>query len=301
MEPIARYHFQLAFRVKFSGAHGDEFQMLFGGIMNHRYPGDFVQTRPWGRLGDDKCDGYLPSQRKFYQCYAPERMEMCPTLAKLNDDFEGALPMANDFFDVWVFVHNAKEGRLPSWLVTAIQSLRNTHTKPRIETLGYVELLQEVLSLREGTLIDLFGAFPTQGDFLSLSFEDIKPILQFVATHDSPSDSAVSPVPQHKIEYNGLGEDERMSLVNGMRKARLVRDYLDGHPDKELPEKVASCFRQKYDQLKAEGLEPNSILYELQIAAQGPYVQRPRQEAAALAVLAHLFEKCDIFESPPAI
>jgi hypothetical protein len=89
--------------------------------------------------------------------------------------------------------------------------------------LGYVELLQEVLSLSEGTLVDLLGPFPTQGDFLSLSFEDIKPVLQFIATQDSPSDSGVSPVPQHKIEYNRLGEDERMSLLNGMRKARLVR------------------------------------------------------------------------------
>ncbi len=225
---------------------------------------------------------------------------MTRTIAKLQSDFAGAFPFAGEFFDMWVFTHNAKDGRLASWLVFEIQRLRQAHPHPDIETLGYEELLSEVLSLNEGVLIDLFGPFPTQGDFLALSFEDIKPILQFVAAQQAPADPGVSPVPRHKLEYNKLGEDARVLILNGMWKAPLVRQYLDGHPDKELAAKVANVFRAKYEKLRAEKHDPDSILYELQIEAQGPYIQRSKQAVAALAVLAYLFEECDIFERPPS-
>jgi len=178
MDTLARHHFQLAFRVRFLDAQGDEFQKLFGRIMNHRYPGDFVQTRPWGKLGDEKCDGYLPSQCKFYQCYGPGDLTKAKTLKKLKVDFEGAIAHARRFFDTWVFVHNSKESRIPTWLALQIQTMRKANPGIAIQTLGYEELLHEVLNLDEGSLIEIFGPFPTHGDFLSLRFQDIKPLLE---------------------------------------------------------------------------------------------------------------------------
>ena len=299
MDALARHHFQLAFRVKFLDARGDAFQKLFGRIMNLRYPGDFVQTRPWGPLGDDKCDGYLPSRRKFYQCYGPDELTKAKTLAKLKEDFAGALPRAERFFDTWVFVHNAKEGRIPTWLTLEIQALRYAHQEILIETLGYEELLQEVLKLDEGFLIDLFGPFPTHGDFLSLRFEDIKPVLNHVATVVPPPDTETRPVPARKLEYNLLGADSRELLRAGMRKAPLVRNYLDRHPDKELAAKVSTAFRKEYQAVKLKLSDPDRILYHLRVAVQGPYTQQSRQTVAAFAVLAYLFEECDIFERPP--
>ena len=66
MNPWTRHYFGMVFRDHFFHAQGDEFQKFFGKIMNTRYPGDFTQTRPWGPLGDDKCDGYLPKTNRYH-------------------------------------------------------------------------------------------------------------------------------------------------------------------------------------------------------------------------------------------
>lgn len=50
--------------------------------MSARYPGDFVATRPWGQLGDQKCDGYILSSGTFYEVYAPEELEHKATTEK---------------------------------------------------------------------------------------------------------------------------------------------------------------------------------------------------------------------------
>jgi hypothetical protein len=299
MDQFSRHYFGMIFRERFVDARGDEFQKLFGRIMNVRYRGDFTQTRPWGPLGDDKCDGYLPSQRKFFQCYAPDDLAQAATLKKLKEDFEGALPNAGRHFDTWVFAHNAHDGRVPSWLTLELDRLRQAHPNITIETLGYWELHHEALQLDQGQLVDLFGPFPSLRDLLSVQFEDVRPLLDYVARQSAPVDTPPRLVPPTKLVYNRLSEDVEYCLRSGMIKAAVVRDYLDGTPDKELGARVTSAFRAEYDRLKQEESDPDRIFYGLRVFAQGQFVQAPRTEGAVLAMLAYLFEECDIFERPP--
>jgi hypothetical protein len=226
-------------------------------------------------------------------------MTQSRTLEKLNDDFEGALPFAGRFFDTWVFVHNSRDGRLPAWLVLDLQARRVAHPELRIETFGYEEMLREVLALDQGALVDLLGPFPSQTDFLSLRFEDLRPILTHIATVAVPADIAVRPVPTAKLEYNRLGDDARQLLLAGMRKAALVRSYLDRQPDKDLAARVSGAFHRMYEDYKQTSSDPDTIFHRLQVAVQGPFTQQSKQIVAALAVLAYLFEECDIFERPP--
>jgi hypothetical protein len=65
--------------------------------MNLAYPSDFTQTKPWGVLGDEKCDGYLRSKRRFFQCYGPTNASKSTAPAKVDADFTGALPHAARF------------------------------------------------------------------------------------------------------------------------------------------------------------------------------------------------------------
>ncbi len=299
MDQFARHYFGMVFRERFNDARGDNFQKLFGQIMNLRYPGDFTQTRPWGPLGDDKCDGYLPSQRKFYQCYAPDELEQKKTLDKLNKDFTGALPYKGTYFTVWVFVHNARDGRVPSWLTLELERLRQAHIDIKIETLGYIELLEETLKLDDVQLVDLFGPFPSLRDMLAVQFKDVLPLLDYVARQSAPVETDVRVVPPKKLEYNRLSTDVEFCLRSGMIKANIVRDYLDRTPDKELASRVTSEFRAEYDKLRQQKNDPDSIFYGLKFFAQGPFTQQPRIEVAVLTVLAYLFEECDIFERPP--
>ena len=43
----------------------------------------------------------------------PKRDESRQCIAKIDEDFAGALPHWKEYFDQWVFVHNSKEGLGP--------------------------------------------------------------------------------------------------------------------------------------------------------------------------------------------
>jgi hypothetical protein len=299
MNQWTRHYFGMVFQDHFFRTQGDEFQKFFGKIMNTRYPGDFTQTRPWGPLGDDKCDGYLPSQRKFYQCYAPDDFKKTDTIKKLNEDFSGALPFQKKYFDSWIFVHNARDGRLPSWLTLELTKLRHSYPSIIIETLGVVELHKIVLELEQVQLVDIFGPFPSLQDILAVQFKDVQPLLDYLSRQAISSDAIPSPVSPEKLEYNQLSEDVGYFLRHGMIKSGVVRNYLDQHPDKELASRVTNAFRDEYGRLKQQESDADTIFYELRTFTQGLFIQSPQTEGAVLAVLAYLFEECDIFENPP--
>lgn len=299
MKGVTRHYFGIIFKLQFLEAQGDEFQKFFGQIMNLRYPGDFTQTRPWGKLGDNKSDGFLPSRKKFYQCYAPNELEKAATTKKLNEDFTGALPFSGKYFNTWVFVHNSRDGRLPAWLALEVDGLRQLWPEISIETLGLSELQEEALKLSDDQLVDLFGPLLTSEDVLAVQFQDIRPILEHVAKSHTPDDTPTLPVSSKKLQYNQLSQDVREYLRHGMIKAKLVEKYLDQNIDKQLAMRVADAFHQKYETLKKENSEPDIIFYGLRTFAQGQFSQTPKTEGAVLAVLSYLFEECDIFENAP--
>jgi len=225
---------------------------------------------------------------------------MSDTLAKLKDDFAGALPFQHQYFDRWFFVHNSHDGRLPTWLSFELQKLRNEHQHLTIGTIGYYELLEEALSLDIMYLVDLFGPLLTLQDFLSLEFKDIIPVLNHVSSL-TIEDSDPVPVSPQKLQFNRLSDDVKEYLKHGMVKANFVKEYLDANPDKLLSSKVTAAFHSQYNLLKQQQLDPDGIFYGLRLFAQGQFTQEPKMEGAVLAVLAYLFEECDIFENPPIL
>lgn len=93
MQDLRSAYYEVSFRLAYVESTGESFQNLFSTIMELRYPGDFVRVRPWGNAGDHKNDGYLGSQRKLFQCFAPSEMKPIGRwLTKIEEDFTGALP-----------------------------------------------------------------------------------------------------------------------------------------------------------------------------------------------------------------
>ena len=78
--------------------------------MEHVHPdGDFVRVRPWGRMGDQKNDGYIQSTRQLFAVYGPRSPTSAEVRAKVTSDFEGALPHWEEWFNEFIFVHNDPE------------------------------------------------------------------------------------------------------------------------------------------------------------------------------------------------
>ena len=298
MEGISRYYYELAFENRFLKFKGMEFQRFFSELMGLAYPGDFKPVRPWGKDGDQKCDGLLSSKMMLFQVYAPNELEQAKTLAKIEVDFHGAVAHWAEHFETWTFVHNSTEGLSPE-VTKALGNLKGGVPAKKVEIWSHSELRNIVFELRDSDINKLLGPPLTTLDVLHVSMKDLKPILDSVARADIPADADVRPVPPDKLRHNKLSDGVAQFLALGVRKSRLVDDYFRNNADPQLGDKVAESFRAQYRSLKEVGLDPDAIFRELWKFTCGTGLDHsPKHEAAVLAVLAHLFERCDIFERP---
>lgn len=159
MEDETSAYYELRFRTQFLESKGAAFQDLFASIMCKAHPEDFVPCRPWGNVGDRKNDGYLKSARMLFQVYAPNDMKLAQAIKKIESDFHGALPHWQDYFDTWVFVHNAPDG-LSAGIIQKLLELQRDHAPIQIVHWGFDELLLKLRKLGLDSLSLMFGSLP---------------------------------------------------------------------------------------------------------------------------------------------
>lgn len=107
-----------------------------------------------------------------------------------------------------------------------------------------------------------------------------------------------------KIRLNDLEGDTKPLVELGMAQDREVRTFL-ASMDRIVPgfsTRLTSRFKALYFRGVSEGLSGDDLFQDLLGAAYencGPQLN-PESEAAALAVLVHLFSICEVFEHEPA-
>jgi len=84
-----------------------------------------------------------------------------------------------------------------------------------------------------------------------------------------------------------------------MRNSHLVDAFYDGTVRELEHDEVAQGFRLYYEHVRNEWEDPEDVLWQLEMYVLGNASQQPRTQRAAWVVLAHFFERCDIFEVPP--
>jgi hypothetical protein len=298
MDEVSRSFYALTFKVQFMEKNGEAFQDFFSTIMEKRYPGDFIRVRPTGSVGDRKNDGILPSKRMLFQCYAPNELKTAACIAKIDEDFHGALIHWRKHFDTWVFVHNDRSGLGPD--VTAkLLTLSASHKGPRAIAWGFEELRQEVSALDEPALVSLFGAAPSRRAMMDLGLSDLVPVLDHIVRLSPTGEADLRPVPADKLEYNQLSRDAAELLRTGMQRAPLIRRYFQRSPREQ--DKLAASFHKEYGRLRAGAANPDDIFRSLQVFAGGEHVSSTTRQTAILACLAFFFEECDIFDRPEEV
>ena len=298
MDRLQKAYYEHKFEIAFLRAKGDAFQTLFEKLMGLAYRADFMACRPWGKHGDRKNDGFLKSERRLFQVYAPNEMEAAKAIAKITEDFEGARNHWGEHFGTWVFVHNATDG-LPPHVQELLLDLQKANPDITLEHWGLEELL---LIFRRLTIEDLepwFGFAPSEEAKVELGFSDLQPILEAIVDRPAPPQTKVKAVPMGKIEANSLSESAATLLKAGMVKAPLVGDFFRQWHDESLGERVAESFRAKYASLRGMSA-PEEIFAELATWAGGAQRGSAKHQLAVLAVLAYYFDSCDIFEEPKA-
>ena len=285
--------YELRFQSTYSDKKGLEFQNFFSTIMEMLYPGDFHRVAV--SQGDQKCDGLLKSKQMLFQVYAPDKLETYRTIEKIKNDYYGAVRHWKDDFKTWVFVHNNRHGLPPKVLHVLLEIGKPDKI---VQEWGYQPFYEEACKLRDDQWDRLFPGAPSESGMVDLELEDLMPVLDQIAASDLVDDAQIRPVPESKLDHNMLSKSVKQLLKTGMERADLVLKYSKLDPTRM--DGIAAKFRQKYAELRERGTSADNIFVRLQEFAAGNQLNSPGRQCAVLAVLAHFFEECDIFENPQA-
>lgn len=288
--------YELQFENAFLKAKGDAFQTFFENLMARAYKADFMACRPWGREGDRKNDGFLKSEKRLFQVYAPNEMDAKKAITKITEDFEGAKVHWKTYFEQWTFVHNASDG-LPPHVQQLLLELEKTNEGIVLEAWSLEELRSIFRKLSIEDKKSWFGPAPTGETKANLGFKDIQVVLENIASSSESEPKEVKAVPKGKIAANALSEAITVLLQQGFSKSYLVQSFFDQWHDPSFGERLAQAFNNKYKELK-EKFTPNRIFRELQNWVGEEQRGTPEHELAVITVIAYFFERCDIFEEP---
>ena len=105
---------------------------------------------------------------------------------------------------------------------------------------------------------------------------------------------------QEKIELNKLSATSVQRITDGLSQAARVEEFIafQSSVAPSFGRSMVARFKSDYFAARAEDLEPDAVfdyLVETAIENAGPR-DTPQVRAAALAVIAYLFEICEIFE-----
>jgi hypothetical protein len=290
--------YALRFQYDFETKYGTEFQDFVGDVFDRRFGGDFFKIKPYGKQGDQKCDGIIKSLRKLLQVYAPQQMNSATTIAKIDADFPGAVTSWGTLFDEWVFVHNQVNGLPPD----VAKHLIKIHGKDKKDVTHWCDsqILELVEQLSDGDLQAVLGPLPDFRNLSPVTAEDIRVVVTAVA-QQTPTTEEISTVPSDKLDANALSGGAKALLRAGAQKSKNVGDLFEKWHDPELGDRIAAAFRKKYIELRNGGRVADEIFEELWRFAGGAKYLQPSKELATLALLAFLFEQCDIFEAAPKV
>lgn len=103
---------------------------------------------------------------------------------------------------------------------------------------------------------------------------------------------------KEKMDKNELTDNVLDYIQIGLLKAKEVGSYVDdvATTDSQFPKRLKGGFVDQYSKLHQEGLRGDSLFDALvDFANSGNYDLK--SQAAGIAVLVYLFEKCEVFES----
>ena len=295
MDPLTRAYYWARFEIAFLRQKGVAFQDWFCQLAKLAFGSDFERVRPYGAEGDFKADGRTLSDRTIYQCYGPERMEQRVVIRKISDDLVGAIEQWPGWIKRWVFVHNDGRG-LPPKAVQNLDRFREEHPSITIETWSKDELERVARRLNQDEWESIFGVAPSALAMKAVVADDVAEVIRHLESVEPPPDAPIRAPSVDKIAKNGLSEQAVILLNAGKQKDGVVKRYFETHHRPDFGEKIAEAFRNRYQSLRKGERLPDEILLSLwQFIGEGAST---RHSSAELAVLAYLFDRCDIFEDP---
>ncbi|WP_027855324.1 ABC-three component system protein [Marinobacterium litorale] len=302
MDLTQEYWWKVLLELKLRKVSGDAFQNFFSDVMHKCHGDDFVRLRPFGSKGDKGCDGYLQSSGQVFQCYGAingDGGKVNYLIGKMKEDFEKAKEKLPSIMKEWCMVHNLVDG-LPIDAVEVLEELKKENSDIKFGFIGLEGIERRISALDRTQVESLLGPVATNLDARNLQIEELRELVSAVAKGAesmTATSSPIEPVPADKLDANDLPGHWRSLIAGGWQNAHLVASYLDRHPEPLVGERIARLFNEKYQYFKAQHLSPGAIMNSLYEFVTGAGTVSPERQVAAQALLAHLFESCDIFEN----
>ena len=184
-------------------------------------------------------------------------------------------------------------------MLTFLLELGRDHSPIQVRWWGFAELRNFVFELSDADVASLFGPAPSRQGMTDLGIAELAPLFDHISSLAEAVDSDIRPVPPTKLEWNMLSPQVASLLRAGMARERLVRDYFRWSPDPRERDRVGDIARRRYAALKEDRRSPDDIYVALQAWLGGNQIGSAARQNAVLAVLAFLFQECDIFDRPP--
>jgi tetratricopeptide (TPR) repeat protein len=267
MDQQAGGFYELRFKTHFLESKASAFQDMFVAVMSKAHPEDFMPCRPWGNVGDRKNDGYLKSERTLFQVYAPNELKVGETVKKIVTDFTEALPYWGDYFDTWVFVHNAPAG-LPPDVIAKLLELGRLHHPLKITHWGYEELLLRFRRLQPDALQSLYGHPPPSTDKKTESdarrkLKLAEGIVRRGGKHSDAIREMIEALATARADKNEEDEVEilvALSILSSDRRGRGDRQHYFEQAEKKADKLKSSAARAIYYRARASALEQRGDL-----------------------------------------
>jgi hypothetical protein len=290
------YHY-LVFKDVCHERKGAAFQTFFENIM-HKHDNSFISVKPSGRQGDWKCDGFSSASGTVYQCYAPEGLTAAKAVKKVHEDFSGALDHWKKEMVGWIFVWSAHD-TLPPQVLQALENIRSGDHGVTVDDWSREHLWVIVKGLPHDVRIELLGHIPKVGVAPDMTAMEIKTLLTFLAARDFTTDSANFDLTDiaEKLQNNGLSASVRALVTPAVPIAKIVQSYLTRHPDPEYSSRAARALVEEYQRLAVSGLkDADEVFWKILQYVASNDLNDPKRFWAALGIVSHYFELCDIFE-----
>lgn len=130
-----------------------------------------------------------------------------------------------------------------------------------------------------------------------VGFVELEQVCKAIAVSSANADESLTLIPPaEKLEKNRLSSSSANLVRTGLAQSARVAEYVEhlGQLDDTFPDRLRQGFVNQYKAFKSQGVEGDDLFEALlAFATNSPHF--PRQ-AAGLAVLVYLFEKCEVFE-----
>lgn len=165
---------------------------------------------------------------------------------------------------------------------------KNIDDQPNVYT---VEKLHKIKEDHEKWVL-----LSTEKEIPNITFSELDQVSKYLLSDQiKVSDSYVVIPPHEKIKKNQLSTSTANLITSGLIQANQVEHFIENSPDIDFGERLKHGFVEEYEKLRKKKISADNLFSHLLDFASGGSSDFKRR-AAGLAVLAHLFEICEVFE-----